>query len=144
MIALPLTLLLVFMSEQALKLVLRKVIVSDALPLGSFGSLRIVSGQLWVRRVGGHAGGLMMWTFWLAAAVAMVIVSTWIPSSQIFVGLLLGGSLSNAVESSLRGNVSDYVCLRFWPSFNLADLALAVGAIGTLTEVLIAVREMPS
>ena len=58
----------------------------------------------------------------------------------MFVGLLLGGSLSNALESSLRGTVSDYVCLRFWPAFNLADLALAAGAIGILAELLMAVR----
>jgi lipoprotein signal peptidase len=92
-----------------------------------------------MRRLGGHSGGVM-WSFWVAAAVALVIVSTWTPSSPVFVGLLLGGSLSHAVESSLRGTVSDYVCLRFWPAFNLADLALAAGAIGTLTELLIAVR----
>ena len=36
--------------------------------------------------------------------------------------------------------VSDYVCLRFWPAFNLADLALTAGAIGILTELLIALR----
>ena len=50
----------------------------------------------------------------------------------VFVGLLLGGSLSNAVESSMRGSITDYICLRFWPAFNLADLALAAGAIGIL------------
>ena len=81
----------------------------------------------------------MMWASWVAAAVALVIASSWIPSSALFVGLLLGGSLSNAVESARRGSVSDYVCLRFWPAFNLADLALAAGAIGTVAELLIAV-----
>jgi len=135
MIALSLTLLVVLVSDQGLKSVVRRVIVSDALPLGPIGSVRMVPGQLWVRRVGGPSRGLMMWTFWIVAAVALVMVSTWIPSSQIFVGLLLGGSLSNAVESSLRGTVSDYVCLRFWPAFNFADLALAAGAIGTLSEL---------
>ena len=140
MIALSLTLLVVLVSDQALKFLLRRVMGSDALPLGPFGSVRMVAGQLWVRRLGGHSSGVMMWTFWVAAAVALVIVSSWIPSSRVFVGLLLGGSLSNAVESSLRGTVSDYVCLRFWPAFNLADLALAAGAIGILAELLIAVR----
>jgi len=74
----------------------------------------------------------------------LVIASNWIPSSALFVGLLLGGSLSNAVENARRGSVSDYVCLRFWPAFNLADLALAAGAIGTLAELLIAVRRTAS
>ena len=39
-----------------------------------------------------------------------------------------------------EARVSDYVCLRFWPAFNLADLALAAGAIGTLILLLFAVR----
>lgn len=139
MIALSLTVIVVLMTDQALKFVLRRTMGSNALPLGPLGSVRMVAGQLWMRRLGGHSGGVM-WSFWVAAAVALVIVSTWTPSSPVFVGLLLGGSLSHAVESSLRGTVSDYVCLRFWPAFNLADLALAAGAIGTLTELLIAVR----
>jgi lipoprotein signal peptidase len=61
-----------------------------------------------------------------------------------FVGLLLGGSLSHAVESSLRGSIADYVCFRFWPAFNLADLALAVGAIGTIGELVALLRAMVS
>jgi hypothetical protein len=55
-----------------------------------------------------------------------------------FVGLLLGGSLSHAVESSLRGSIADYVCFRFWP------LALAVGAIGTIGELVALLRAMVS
>jgi signal peptidase II len=45
-------------------------------------------------------------------------------------GLMLGGALSHALETSVRGSVCDYVCLRFWPAFDLADVALAVGALG--------------
>jgi signal peptidase II len=140
MIALSLTMLVVLVSDQALKLLLRRARGFDALPLGPFGSVRMVAGQLWVRRLGGHASSLMMSTLWVAAAAALVIVSSWTPSSRVFQGLLLGGSLSNALESSLRGTVSDYVCLRFWPPFNLADLALTTGALGIFTELLIALR----
>ena len=43
----------------------------------------------------------------------------------MFAGLLLGGSLGNAVEHAQRGAISDYVRLRFWPAFNLADAAIA-------------------
>jgi signal peptidase II len=140
MIALFMALLVVLVSDQALKLLLPRVIGSDAVPLGPFGSVRIVRGRLWLRRLSGTPTRPMLWTFWVAVAAALVIASKLIPTSPVFVGLLLGGSLSNAVESSRRGTVTDYVCLRFWPAFNLADLALAAGAIGTLTELLIAVR----
>jgi lipoprotein signal peptidase len=69
------------------------------------------------------------------SACALVVASAWIPASGVFVGLLLGGSLSNALEGSL-GSVTDYVCVRFWPAFNLADVALTVGAMGIATQLL--------
>jgi len=86
----------------------------------------------------------MLLCLWVAAAVPLVIVSGWIPSFRVFAGLVLGGSLSHAVESSVQGSISDYICLRFWPAFDLADLAIAAGAIGILIETLIVVREMTS
>lgn len=140
MMALSLTMLVVLASDQALKFLLRRAREFDTLPLGPFGSVRMVAGRLWVRRLCGHASAVTMWSFWVAAAAALVIVSSSNPSSRVFQGLLLGGSLSNALESSLRCTVSDYVCLRFWPPFNLADLALTTGAIGILAELLIALR----
>ena len=142
MIGLWLTLLAVVVSDQAVKFLLHRRMGGDALALGRLGSVRMVAGQLWLQRLGVQSNGAAVWIIWAAAAVALVIVSTKIHSSQIFVGLLLGGSLSNIVENSLRGTVSDYVCLRFWPTFNLADLALTVGAIGTLSELLIVGHRM--
>ncbi len=140
MSALCVTLLVVLVSDQALKLLLRRVMRDEAIALGPFGSVRMVAGRLWLRRLGGPGGDVMIWCLWVAAAVPLIIVSTVVPSSAAFVGLLLGGSLSHAVESSLRGSITDYVCLRFWPAFDLADLALAVGAVGIVGELLTASR----
>jgi signal peptidase II len=140
MIVIFLTLLGVVVSDQALKREFRRVLGRDVAALEPFGQLRITEGRLWLLRLLNHPSRSMMWTSWVAAPAALVIASNWIPSSAVFVGLLLGGSLSNAVENARRGSVSDYVCLRFWPAFNLADLALAAGAIGTFAELLIAMR----
>jgi signal peptidase II len=134
------TLLFVLASDQALKFLLRRSMGSDALALGPFGSVRVVAGRLWLQRLGGPCSGAEIWCFWGAGAAPLLIASTLVPSSAAFVGLLLGGSLSHAVESSLRGSITDYVCLRFWPAFNLADLALVVGAIGIIGQLLIVTR----
>jgi lipoprotein signal peptidase len=100
----------------------------------STGSSRVIEGQLWMRRTGDRHSDVL-W-LWVLPAAALLGVAAWIPSSGIFVGLLLGGSLSNAVEGSLRGSVTDYICVRFWPAFNIADIAIAVGAIGIAIEML--------
>ena len=138
--ALILTLLLVPLIDLVLKLVLRRTLGSRAVALGPFGSLRVVAARIWLARPGRRSNPATLWTLWALAAGVLIILSAWIPSSRLFVGLLLGGSLANALESSLRGRVSDYVCLRFWPAFNLADVALTAGAIGVLAGLLTAVR----
>ena len=138
MTALCVTLLAVFLSDQAIKLLLRRRLGDRAIALGALGNVRTVTGRLWIRRLGPRCGGAAIWCVWLATAIALVIGSVWVPSSGAFAGLLLGGSLSHAVESSLSGSITDYICLKFWPAFDLADVAITAGAIGTVGTYLIA------
>ena len=126
-----------FLGDQAIKLLLRRRLGDRAIALGAVGNVRTVAGRLWVRRLGPQWSGTAIWCVWLAAAIALVIGSLWVPSSGAFAGLLLGGSLSHAVESSLSGGITDYVCLRFWPAFDLADVAITAGAFGTVGTYLI-------
>jgi lipoprotein signal peptidase len=95
-----------------------------------------------VHRVGKH-GPKVLW-LWIVSAGALVVASAWLPSSRVLVGLLLGGSLSNAMEGSLRGSVTDYVWLRFWPAFNIADVAITAGAIGMAIELSRALGATPA
>lgn len=133
---LALTAVVVLVIDQALKLLLHRTRF-ESVRLGPFGSLQMVAGRLWVHRLSERCPKAL-W-LWIVSAGALVVGSAWIPSSRVFVGLLLGGSLSNVVEGSLRGSVTDYVCLRFWPAFNFADVALTVGAIGIAIELLRAI-----
>jgi signal peptidase II len=134
--------LVVLVSDQALKLLLRPLKGSAAVALGPFGGVRIVEGRLWLRRLGGQCSGIRIWRLWVSAAVPLALISALLPSSAAFVGLLLGGSLSHAIENSMRGSITDYICLRFWPAFNLADVALVTGAIGMIGELLMIIRTM--
>jgi signal peptidase II len=138
MSALCATLLAVFLGDQAIKLLLRRRLGDRAIALGALGNVRTVTGRLWMRRLGPQWSAAAIWCVWLAAAIALVIGSLWVPSSGAFAGLLLGGSLSHAVESSLTGRITDYICLKFWPAFDLADVAITAGAIGTVGTYLIA------
>ena len=45
----------------------------------------------------------------------------------IGIGLALGGATSNLADRVLRGAVVDFIALRFWPTFNVADAAMVAG-----------------
>jgi len=47
---------------------------------------------------------------------------------QVGFGLVVAGALGNLLDRALRGYVVDFVHLHGWPVFNVADVAIAVGA----------------
>jgi signal peptidase II len=106
-----------------------------------------VVGPFWIRHVqnSGIAFGLF------ADAIAGVIILTGIaitwmlwffarsgarhPILPVALGLVIGGSVSNLVDRVRLGYVTDFLDLKWWPAFNLADTFIVVGVlvlIGTL------------
>ena len=43
--------------------------------------------------------------------------------------LILGGAIGNLIDRILIGHVIDFIDLRVWPVFNIADSAITIGAI---------------
>jgi len=140
--ALAAGLFLVPLVDQGLKLVLRRRLGPGSVPLSPLGDLRMVKTRIWLARRGRRPSLAVIWTLWLLAAGAVALLSAWVPSCGWFAGLLLGGSLSHGLETSVHGGVSDYVCLRFWPAFNLADVAITVGAIGVVLAALVTMKDL--
>ena len=106
-----------------------------------------VAGPFWIHHVqnSGIAFGLF------ASATPVVIVLTamavaWMlvffarsgarhPVLPVALGLVIGGSTSNLVDRVRLGYVTDFIDLRYWPAFNLADSFIVVGVailLGTL------------
>lgn len=48
---------------------------------------------------------------------------------RIALGLQLGGAVGNLIDRLRQGYVTDFIDLRFWPVFNVADSAITVGAV---------------
>ena len=133
-------LVLVPVLDQASKHGLRTWLGRRAIPIGVLGSLRIVQTRTWTQRAWPQVSPHAMWLMWMIAASALAIAPVVVPISPWAIGLITGGALSHAIEMSARGSVSDYVCLRFWPAFNLADVAITAGAVGVAYELIAAVR----
>src|SRR4051812_40082476 len=102
------SLLLVPLVDQGIKMLLHHKLGRGSIPLGPMGTVRLVKAPIWLARPGLRPSLAMMWALWLAAAGAMIFLSAWFPPFGWFAGLLLGGSLSHALEFTLRGSVSDY------------------------------------
>ncbi len=105
--------------------------------------LELVPGvlQLTFTTNSGGAFGIGRTAPWLFAS-ATVLVSALIVAASfrvarrataVALGLILGGALGNLTDRLVRGpgisgQVVDFIDLRVWPVFNLADSAIVVGA----------------
>jgi hypothetical protein len=70
---------------------------------------------------------------WLAfvAAAALAPAAGWFDSAaaRIGLGMALGGAAGNLLDLAVRGGVLDFIDLRVWPAFNLADVAIVSGVV---------------
>jgi signal peptidase II len=53
----------------------------------------------------------------------------------VALGFLIGGSASNLLDRLRLGHVTDFLDLRYWPAFNLADSFIVVGVLILLAAV---------
>jgi signal peptidase II len=53
----------------------------------------------------------------------------------VALGFLIGGSASNLLDRLLLGHVTDFLDVRYWPAFNLADSFIVVGVLILLAAV---------
>ena len=75
----------------------------------------------------------------LTVAVTVVLVYATLRGalpSTVGARLILGGAVGNLGDRLLGGSVVDFIDLTWWPSFNLADVFLTVGAVWTMVSSL--------
>jgi signal peptidase II len=65
------------------------------------------------------------------------------PVLPVALGLVLGGSLSNLADRVRLGHVTDFLDVRWWPAFNLADSFIVVGVLVLLATLVAADRQPP-
>jgi signal peptidase II len=70
--------------------------------------------------------------------VALALVLLWFaldptrPGLWLAVGLLAGGALGNLADRVRTDAVTDFIDPPLWPAFNLADVAITLGALGLI------------
>ena len=85
----------------------------------SFG-LKVPSGIFW-----------FLWILFIAFLICSYFESKTKHQKpkDIGISLILGGAISNILDRLLSGCVTDFIDLRIWPVFNLADVFISIGAI---------------
>jgi signal peptidase II len=77
---------------------------------------------------------------WFVASAGTILLASRIPGFQnhaarVGLGAALGGATGNLLDVLRRGAVVDFIDLRIWPVFNVADTAIVVGITATLLTV---------
>ena len=128
---------------------LTKAVVSNNLALDE--SIH-VAGPLSIHHV--QNSGIAFGLFSSATAVVTVVTSIAIVWMIVFfarsgsrhpvlpaaLGLVIGGSLSNLVDRVRLHHVTDFIDLKYWPAFNLADTFIVVGVTILLGALIVADR----
>ncbi len=91
-----------------------------------------------ITNTGAGFGILAGKTIWLAlvsllVALGIIYYYRHIPKQrtiQLLFALFLGGVIGNFIDRALRGYVVDFIDLKWWPAFNLADAVLSISVIG--------------
>ena len=84
-----------------------------------------------------RGGGAILALIAIAAVVLIFVILSRIPSrwEGVALGLVLGGAIGNLLDRVFRGDgflngkVIDFVDFDFFPTFNVADSAITIGAI---------------
>lgn len=115
-----------------------KLLVAQRLPLGA--SVPVIPGLLAVTHV--HNRGIafsLLGEVSLAVPAALAVLvlgllffprGRWArrPVARGALALLGGGAVGNLIDRLRVGAVVDFIDLRLWPVFNLADVAVTAGA----------------
>jgi signal peptidase II len=138
---------LIIVADQLTKtLILGHFQFGDVRPVTSFFNLVRVHNTGAAFSFLADASGWQRW-FFIALGLAATAFIVWMlrqhPQQKLFcfaITLIMGGALGNVVDRTLHGYVVDFLQFRFgflepifrggyFPSFNLADSAITVGAI---------------
>jgi len=113
-----------------------------------------VVGPFWIHHVQNSGIAFGLFSSRTAAVIVLTAIAVvWMlvffarsgarhPVLPVALGLVIGGSLSNLLDRVRLGYVTDFLDLRYWPAFNLADSFIVIG-VGILLAVLVAAEREP-
>lgn len=124
------------------------VALYDTVPLNSFINLTHQRNTGAAFSFLADAGGWQRWFFVVLASVVSVVILAWLWQVRreghvilsAGLALVLGGAIGNLIDRARLGYVTDFIQVWFgewaFPSFNVADSAITVGAAFLIIDAL--------
>jgi signal peptidase II len=124
------------------------VALYDRIPLNSFINLTHQKNLGAAFSFLANAGGWQRWFFIVLATVVSAVIAVWIwrirkeGQAMLSAGLalVLGGAVGNLIDRVRFGHVTDFIQVWFgnwaFPSFNVADAGISVGATLLIIDAL--------
>ena len=113
---------------------LAKMMIVARLQEGAYTSANIFGVRLRHvvnrRKPWGSASAVrIMAVLWLLLSMAALMVASVVDIPYIYValGCLVGGATGNLIDGFFRHAITDFIDLRVWPVFNVADTAIVAG-----------------
>ncbi|MBC7327235.1 signal peptidase II [bacterium] len=72
----------------------------------------------------------------LSFAIVVLLIYFWHHHSP-FLYLIVGGAIGNISDRLRLGYVIDFINIRYWPVFNVADVCIFLGVVLTITSLLL-------
>ena len=154
---LALAVLVILLDQITKTLILGTFALGDSKPVWSFFNLVRVHNTGAAFSFLAGASGWQRW-FFIALGLAASAFIIWMirshPTQKLFcfaVTMIMGGALGNVIDRLLHGYVVDFLQFRFrileplfpggyFPSFNVADSAITLGAICLILDEILRVR----
>lgn len=114
---------------------LTKLLVRSTIPLDHF--LPVVDGIVRITHVGntgavfgifpGQSYIFVIMSLFMLGLILFVYRSPHLRRLTWVLGMIFGGGMGNLIDRLHQGYVTDFIDLRVWPVFNVADASIVVG-----------------
>ncbi len=143
----------VILADQATKLLaLEALVPRRPVPVAPSFNLMLTFNRGAAFSLLGDAGGWQRWLFIAIAIGVSAALAVWLARlpakarfTAIALALIVGGAIGNLIDRLARGAVVDFIDLYYrtwhWPAFNVADVAICVGAGMLILDSLRAERQ---
>ena len=131
------SLIVVLLDQLSKYIVISTIALNQSIPITSFFSITYITNT-------GASFGSLQGLNALFIIISILFIGFIIYFLQTFetkilpaLALVIGGAIGNLIDRIVYGHVIDFLHIKFWPVFNIADSAITIAAIIIIIQIFI-------